>query len=79
LNSRYQNDWIADTEAISRKTFAMCTVTSDSFWVESSAQVRLVQITDPHLFDEEPEAWNNRKALAARVKKINERVDAGFN
>src|SRR6185369_15146251 len=49
------------------------------FWVESSAQVRFVQITDPHLFDEEPEASNNRKALAACVKKINERVDAGFN
>ena len=49
------------------------------FWLESSAQVRFVQITDPHLFDEEPDASNNRKALIASVKKINERVAAGIS
>jgi len=47
--------------------------------IASSAQLRFVQITDPHLFDPEEEAVVNRKALAACVKRINERVDSGFS
>src|SRR5713101_1593484 len=49
------------------------------FCVEGSTQVRFAQITDPHLFDEESQAINNRKALAACVRKTNELVDAGVN
>lgn len=49
------------------------------FSVQGSAQVRFAQITDPHLFDEESQAINNRKALAACVRKTNELVDAGVN
>jgi len=47
--------------------------------VEGNAQVRFAQVTDPHLFDEESQASENRKALAACVKKINDRVDSGVN
>ncbi|SRR6266545_24708 len=49
------------------------------FSVASNAQLRFVQITDPHLFDPEEEAASNRKALAACVKSINERIDSGFS
>lgn len=49
--------------------FALC--------IEARAQVRFVQITDPHLFDGGAEASANREALTAFVKKINERVDEG--
>ncbi len=49
------------------------------FSLGGSAQVRFVQITDPHLFDEGPQALDNRKALSACVKEINERVEAGVN
>jgi tetratricopeptide (TPR) repeat protein len=55
--------------------FALCT--------QARTQIRFVQVTDPHLFDEAGEASaneasGNRDALSACVKKINERVDAGL-
>jgi hypothetical protein len=48
-------------------------------FVKVSAQIRFVQITDPHLFDEESEATNNKEALAASIVKINERANEGIH
>src|ERR1051326_2099767 len=44
-----------------------------------NAQLRFVQITDPHLFDPDNESASNRKALTECVKTINERVDSGVS
>jgi hypothetical protein len=41
--------------------------------VESNAQVRFVQITDPHLFDQGEEK-DNKSALAACVNRLNARI-----
>jgi Calcineurin-like phosphoesterase len=56
---------------------ALCTL----FTIEVSAQVKFVQITDPHIFDDKtPEdRENNKAALAAAVRKINERMGQGAN
>src|ERR1051326_2280342 len=42
--------------------------------------ISFVQITDPHLFDEGQEETENKAALAACIKKINEQIDerAGY-
>jgi hypothetical protein len=42
----------------------------------AQAQISFVQITDPHLYDEGDEA-DNKEAMSAFVKKVNERVDEG--
>jgi hypothetical protein len=49
--------------------------------IEGSAQVKFVQITDPHIFDDEtPEdRENDKEALSAAVQKINERLEQGAN
>lgn len=59
--------------------FVGCLAFLALFSIASNAQLRFVQITDPHLFDPEEEAASNRKALAACVKTINERIDSGFS
>lgn len=41
----------------------------------SAQATNFVQITDPHLFDKEQAGIENRAALAACIKKINERMD----
>jgi hypothetical protein len=41
----------------------------------SAQSVRFVQITDPHLFDGGAEGIENKAALAACIKKLNERTD----
>ena len=45
--------------------------------IDATAQIRFVQITDPHMFDEEKEATENKAALAACVRKINEEMAKG--
>jgi hypothetical protein len=45
--------------------------------VAATAQVSFVQITDPHLHDDGPEAAENRVALEACIKKTNELMAAG--
>ncbi len=48
--------------------------------VSGSAQaVRFVQVTDPHLFDAGQEGAENKAALAACIKKLNERIDEQAN
>jgi tetratricopeptide (TPR) repeat protein len=47
------------------------------FCAPVAAQVNFVQITDPHLFDEDPEAVENKRALNECVKKINIEMAAG--
>src|SRR5258707_6557261 len=41
--------------------------------------VRFAQITDPHLFDGGAEGIENKAALAACIKKLNERTDEHVN
>jgi hypothetical protein len=43
--------------------------------IASAQATNFVQITDPHLFDKEQDGIENRAALAACIKKINERMD----
>src|ERR1043166_2999727 len=43
----------------------------------ASAQITFVQLTDPHLFDDPPEANENRRALMACVTKIDKSTGAG--
>lgn len=51
-------------------------VLSVTWSVRISAQaVRFVQITDPHLFDGGQEGTENKAALAASIRKLNERMD----
>jgi 3',5'-cyclic AMP phosphodiesterase CpdA len=53
------------------------------FWLiipvrtDALAQIRFVQITDVHMFDEEQEASENRAALAACVRQVNEEMAKG--
>jgi tetratricopeptide (TPR) repeat protein len=43
----------------------------------TSAQVSFVQITDPHLYDDPPEANENKRALIACVMKIDKLIGTG--
>ncbi|HVG19031.1 MAG TPA: metallophosphoesterase [Blastocatellia bacterium] len=45
--------------------------------VSAQAQVKFVQITDPHIFDDGENMPRDKEALAAAIKKINERMDEG--
>jgi hypothetical protein len=40
-------------------------------------EIRFVQITDPHLFDKGQEETENKAALAACIKKINDQMNGG--
>ena len=55
-----------------RHLFVLCALIV-FFGFESNAQVRFVQITDPHLFDQGEEK-ENKGALAACVSRLNERI-----
>src|SRR3989442_4791108 len=43
----------------------------------ASAQIKFVQITDPHLYDDGQEANDNKRALMACVTKIDKLIGTG--
>ena len=45
--------------------------------LEVRAQIKFVQISDPHMFDEEKEASDNKTAFVACIRQINEEMAKG--
>jgi tetratricopeptide (TPR) repeat protein len=59
------------------KRLSLACVISVFLCSAASAQITFVQLTDPHLFDDPPEANENRRALMTCVTQIDKSIGAG--